>query len=152
EVSTPVLDLTDPEQVVEISGTIINTSATRVRYVAINFWHSSDPITSTDALAAAVDSHPTDPLGERTEPWSEESGHIQVITRGDDDWFEPGERATFTVSAKVAEFALPTDEAVYRIGVHVRGIPEAGDGNVTVGRGRILAVATQGELEIAPVV
>ncbi|GAB3810920.1 hypothetical protein GCM10028820_01280 [Tessaracoccus terricola] len=152
DVSTPVLDLSDPEQVVEISGTIINTSATRVRYVAINFWQSSDPITTDDELAAAIDSAPMVPLGERTEPWSEESGHIQVITRGNDEWFEPGDRATFKVHATVADLALPTDEAVYRLGVHVRGIPEAGDGNVTVGRGRILVVASQDALEIAPVV
>lgn len=152
DVSNPVLDLEDPDQVVEISGTIINTSATRVRYVAVNFWQSSDPITTSEALAAAVESAPLDPIGFRTEPWSEESGHVHVITSGDDEWFEPGDRATFTVSAKISELALPADEAVYRLGVHVRGIPEAGDGNVTVGRGRILTVATQRELQMATVV
>lgn len=149
-VPQPVLDLTDPEQVVEFGGTIINTSATRVRYVSVNFWQANDPITSREELDAALVSAPTDPLGERTAPFSEESGHVQVITR--DEWFEPGARAEFTVRATVAELGLSADEAIYRLGVHVRGIPENAAETLTVGRGRVLVVATQQPFEIATVV
>ncbi len=148
--SSPVLDLSDPQQVVELSGTIINTSTTRTRYTTVEFWKSTTPITTEDELDEAIASPAAVPLGERQEPYTEESGHTQLIARG--DWFEVGERATFRVSATVAELDLVTNDAAYLVGIHVRGLIENVMGKQTVGRGRILVSATSSPLKSSPVV
>lgn len=148
--SSPVLDLSDPEQVVELRGTIINTSTSRIQFTVVNFWKSTGAIDTELALEDALDSASNVPEGERQEPFAEESGHVQIITQ--DDWFEPGARANFTVSATVGELEFPTDDAAYLVGVHVRGITEGIRGNRTVGRGRILVTATTSPLPFSEVV
>lgn len=148
--SVPVVDLSNPEQVVELSGTITNTSASRVEFVAVNFWTSTNPIESTTQLNSALASASDEPLGRRTEPPTLESGHVQLIK--EDDWFGVGERATFRVRATVAELGFSTDDAAYLVGVHVRGIVEGIKGNQTVGRGRILVAATSSPLHSSQVV
>ena len=60
---------------------------------------------------------------------------VEIVAR--DDPFRPNDLATFTVSATVEELGFSTDDAVYLLGAHVRVV-----GHETVGRGRILAVAT----------
>ncbi|WP_121899950.1 DUF6049 family protein [Tessaracoccus antarcticus] len=147
--STPVMDLSNPEQVVELSGTIINTSTSRTRYTTVEFWKSTTPITTDSALAETLESPATVPEGERETPYTEESGHTQVISR--EDWFETGERASFTVHATVGELGFDADNAAYLVGVQVRGIPEEGDKQV-VGRGRILVAAATAPLESSRVV
>ncbi|MGV8847257.1 DUF6049 family protein [Tessaracoccus sp.] len=142
--STPVIDLANPEQVVELSGTIINTSASRVQYAAVNFWKSTTPIVDEAELERALDGPASIPVGERQQLPSEESGHVQIITR--EEWFEPGQRANFTVSATVGELEFQTNNAAYFVGVHVRGIVEGKKGNLTIGRGRILVTATSSPL------
>lgn len=148
--TSPVVDVSEPEQVVELTGTIINTSTSRIQYTAVNFWKSTDPIVSQSGLDEALASAANVPEGERQEPWDEESGHVQVITT--QDWFEPGQRATFTVRATVGELEFPVDDASYLVGVHVRGIAEGVPGNNTVGRGRILVAATSSQLKYSEVI
>ncbi|MDO5735325.1 MAG: DUF6049 family protein [Propionibacteriaceae bacterium] len=147
--TSPVIDLSKPEQVVELSGTIINTSTDRTRYTTVEFWKSTEPITTAEQLDEVLVSPATEPVGERQQPPSEESGHVQVISR--EDWFSMGQRADFTVSATVGELELTTDGAVYLVGVQVRGIPEYGDKQV-VGRGRILLTASSTPLAFTQVV
>lgn len=147
--TAPVLDLRNPQQVIELSGVIINTSATRVRYVNINFWCATDALTSRAQLAGALTSDPTTPLGHRPPPNTEESGHVVTITG--DQYFEPGARASFKVRATVGELGFATDEAAYLVGVQVRGIPDDGT-RMTIGRARILVVATAEPIEVASVV
>ncbi len=147
--SVPVIDLSDPEQLIELSGTIINTSNTRARYTTVEFWKSTSPITNQEELDEALESPTTMPIGERQEPWNEESGHTDVITR--DDWFDVGDRAKFTVHATVGELGFATADAAYLVGVHVRGFPEDDEKQV-IGRGRILVAATSAPTESSPVV
>lgn len=148
--SAPVIDLSDPEQVVELTGTIINTSTSRVQFTAVDFWTATGPISSMVDLEATLESRSDDPFGERTEPSTLESGHIQRIQEG--DWFSPGERAPFRVRATVAELGFSTDDAAYLVGVHVRGIVEGLKGRQTVGRGRILVAATSSPVSSTQVV
>ena len=148
-ISTPVLDLAAPDQVVELAGTLVNTSSTRVRFVAVNFWQSSEAITTHEALAATLALPADRPVGKRTMPNDEESGNVQVITR--EDWLDPGARVEFRVRATIAQLALPTPEAVYLLGAQVRGIPEGATGRSTVGRGRILALASADRVPISVV-
>ena len=150
ENSSPVIDLSNPEQVVELSGTIINTSTARVRYTTVELWKSLTPITDGGELAETLDSPATFPVGERQLPSSEESGHVQVITR--EAWFDVGARASFTVRATVGELEFATDDAAYLVGVQVRGFPDGDGKKQVVGRGRILVSATSGPVRSSPVV
>lgn len=149
-ISTPVLDLSDPDQVVELSGTITNTSPSRISYTTVEFWKSTTPLTTQDELTRALDSPATEPIGERQQPPSEESGHVQVITR--DDWFNPGEEVAFKVRATVDELGFGTDEAAYLMGIHILGIPDGTPGGRVVGRGRLLVAATSAPLQSSQVV
>ncbi len=148
--STPVLDLSAPDQVVELSGTIINTSTSRVRFTAVDFWQSGTPITSESELTATLDSPAAVPIGRRVPPSSIESGHVQRIQ--EDGWFSPGQRATFLVRATVGELGFVTDGSAYLVGVHVRGLVEGEEGRQTVGRGRILVAAASYPLPSSQVV
>lgn len=148
--SAPVLDLSDPDQVVELSGVIINISASRVQLTAVNFWSSETPITSEDELEATLDLPAATPIGARTPPFTIESGHTKLIN--EDGWFNPAERAEFRVRATVGELGFTEDDAAYLVGVHVRGVAENSEGNETVGRGRILVAATADPLRSSQVV
>lgn len=138
--STPVIDLSDPDQVIELSGIIINTSASRVQLTAVNFWSSETPITSESELEATLELPAATPIGARTPPFSIESGHTQLIN--EDGWFSPSERAEFRVTATVGELGFTADDSAYLVGVHVRGVAENSGANQTIGRGRILVAAT----------
>ncbi len=150
ENSTPVLDLSNPDQIVELSGTIINTSAVRVQFTAVDFWRSTTPISTGFELEETLRSPAEVPLGRRVEPPTIESGHVQRIN--EDDWFSPGERATFRVSATIGELEFEADESAYLVGVHVRGFVEGEQDRQTVGRGRILVAATSLPLSSSQVV
>ncbi len=149
DLSTPVVDPRQGDEVIELRGTIENVSDEAVRYLSVNFWSSSQPLTTRDELQVALASAPTEPLGERIQPPTIESGHVEVIAQEDD--FAPGEQAEFTVSATVAELGLADDPAAYLVGVHVRGVPASG-GNQTLGRGRVLLTASPEPLRAAAVV
>ena len=149
-ISTPVLDLSKPEQMVELSGTITNTSTSRISYTTVEFWKSTTPLTTVDELNKMLESPVTEPVGERQQPSSEESGHVQVITR--DDWFNPREQVAFKVRATVEDLEFETDQAAYLVGVHIRGIVDGKPGVLTVGRGRILVAATSLPLPSSQVV
>lgn len=147
DISRPLLDLAEPDAVVQLSGTLINTSASRISYVNVHFWRSQDPITTRAALDGALASEATDPLGARL--FSDEMNLDPVTGEG---YLSPGERARFTVRATIAQLDFRATDAIYLLGVHVRGIPEGAAGNETVGRGRILAVATRSPLTATEVV
>ncbi len=136
-ISTPILDVSEPEQVVTLSGTVLNRSQEDLRNVVVHFWRYTEAITTHDSLTGILASPATSPVGARLR--QEASGHLEIVAR--DDPFRPGETATFTVSATVEELGFSTDDAVYLLGAHVRVV-----GHETVGRGRILAVATQDDL------
>ena len=52
-VSTPVLDLSDPDQVIELKGTLTNTSTVPISYLVVHFWRDASEIRSTEQLAEA---------------------------------------------------------------------------------------------------
>lgn len=149
-ISSPVIDLSDPDQVIELTGTFTNTSVTPVSFTAVNFWRSKEPIRTEDELAAVLASPLETPMGGRPPPYTVESGHSQVINEGRS--FEPGESAEFRVSATLGELDFPEDDAAYLVGVHVRGIADGLGGNQTLGRARILVAATTAPLPSSHVV
>lgn len=141
-ISTPTLNLADPDQVIELEGRLTNVSTTPIRYVNVHFWRAPVAITSPEELTAITNDVP---LGARL--FLEEAGNLHTLTR--EEAFGPGERATFHVRATVGELIteaeyqppLPRDDAVYLLGVHVRGIPDGGE-NMVVGRAQVVTTAT----------
>ncbi|WP_255436508.1 DUF6049 family protein [Tessaracoccus sp. MC1756] len=142
-ISTPTLNLDNPEQVVEIQGRLTNVSTTPIRYVNVHFWRAPVPILTTDELTSITANLP---VGNRL--FEESAGNLDILTR--DEPFGPGERANFTVRATVAELVtegpsqvpLGRDDAVYLLGVQVRGIPDDAE-NMVVGRAQVVTPATQ---------
>lgn len=145
--SNPVIDVDDSDQRIELSGEVVNTSAQDLSYLSVSFWVANTPITTQADLQHMIDSQ--QPEGINPPPYTEESGHTQVIAR--DVAFGAGERADFSVSAKISELNLPSNDAAYVLGVLVRGIPELG-GSQTLGRSYILVGATEDNLEGSQVV
>lgn len=142
-ISTPTLNLDDPEQEVVLEGRLTNISTTPIRYVNVHFWRSPEPIETLEEHAAATADVP---LGNRLV--EEHLGNLDILTR--DEPFGPGERTTFTVRTTIGQLMaegpsqppLPSDDAVYLLGVHVRGIPYGGE-NMVVGRDEVSVAATQ---------
>lgn len=136
-VDPAVIDPSDKDQVVEISGTVRNASDVDMRYVNVHFWRSDQGLNTVEEIDAAVAAPLTAPLGARLN--NPEAGNLDLLT--DDTPFSPGATAEFTVRGTVGQLALPNDaEAVYRLGVHVRAVPDGG-ANTTAGRARVLVPA-----------
>ena len=138
-ISTPTLDLGDREQVIDISGTVTNTSTVSVRYAAVHFWRSPQPLASPAALAE----HLADPpAGQRLfqEP------NVDILSQ--EEGLAPGERATFTVRGTVEELVtqgtpLTVTNVAYALGVQVLG-NAPGENRRVVGRDAIgVAAATE---------
>ncbi|NHB84851.1 hypothetical protein G7085_10235 [Tessaracoccus sp. HDW20] len=144
-VSTPVLNFSDPAQVVQISGTLTNTSTTRLTDLVVHFWRLPVPITSTkqlDALRADT------PIGARV---------TDLTSLSEIDALGPGERAPFTVQASIAQLTsaddpLTRDGAVYLIGAQVRGSVTTSSGRSTVGADTFPIAATRLAVESSAVV
>ncbi|MGJ6981623.1 DUF6049 family protein [Aestuariimicrobium soli] len=145
---SPQVVPTDPKARITITGEVTNTSKVAMSGVQVSFWRSRDPIATTAELQSAAASPWDVPFGERmgvdgTEP----EQNLFNITTDDDPSFAPGEKASFTVSARVDQLDLgtitPDDPTggVRLLGVHVRATP-AGGTNHTVGRARYFAPMT----------
>ena len=148
-VSTPTLDLADPAQVVELSGTLTNVSTVPIRYVNVHFWRLSTPQTTTTQLAQTLADVP---IGARL--FDEQAGNLDTLTRDED--FAPGQRAEFTVRASVAQltagqYSLTRTDVGYLLGVQVRGIPADGP-NQVVGEDQVVVAATTEPVESSALV
>lgn len=139
-ISTPIIDTSDPEQIIRLSGTVTNTSETDLRYLSVHFWRSVEPITTSDELAGILASPPAVPVGSRMADIEGEGRHFQLITE-EDAPFPAGQTRSFTVEATVGELGFTSDDVVYLLGVQVRVV-----GLETIGRARLLAPATQADL------
>ncbi len=72
-----------------------------------------------------------EPLGERL------SDNYQNIPSETNRTLKPGKSTSFTVQASMDELDFAIDNAVYLIGVHVRGRTEINGADVTLGRARV---------------
>ncbi len=148
-VSTATIDLTDPDQVITLKGTVTNVSTVPIRFANVHFWRSPTPLASSAAVTAALEAPPA---GERLNQ-SEDN----YFTISQDDEFGPGERVDFTVSGTVAQLTdegtpLTATDVVYLIGVQVRGLPNDATGRSVVGRDAIAMAATSQSVESSSVV
>ncbi len=147
-VTPAVIDPGNSDQVVEISGTVRNPTDVGMRYVNVHFWRSDQPLDSVEDLDAAVTAPLNSPLGARLN--NPETGNLDLLA--DNVPFAPGATARFTVRATVGQLSLPAGtEAVYRLGVHVRAVPDGGV-NTTAGRARVLVPAVARMPEVSTTV
>ena len=136
-VSTPVLNLSDPQQVVELKGTITNTSTVAIEGAVVHFWRLPTPIRSEARLDELEQNLP---IGSRI---TDEASLYQFPK---DVPFGPGERADFSVKVTIAQLTqgrdpLVKDGAAYLIGAQVRGVPE-GESRAIVGSDTFPITAT----------
>ena len=82
----------------------------------------------------ALTSEANEPLGSRVKPGT----IFQNIPSEVDRSLAPGQSTAFDLVADIEDFELPEEDAVYLVGVQIRGQVEAGGDDEIVGRGRIL--------------
>lgn len=140
---TPATIPTDPEAVVQITGVVQNSSPEHLTQVQVSMWRSTDPISDAEGLAQVADSPWDMPLGQRLTT-EDPTKNLFNITTDAEPTFAPGEKATFTVSAKVKHLTLGTAPGVRLLGVHVRAFPENGIKR-TVGRARAFVPMTSAQ-------
>lgn len=141
-VSQPVIDVSKPDQVITISGTLTNTSDQELRWVGAHIWRSEDPIETPEELAAVLASPATQPVGARL--IDEPKGNVQVLAT--EDGIQPGESREFSVEATLRDLGFTRDHAVYLAGVHILATPNSG-GRHTIARARTLITATTASMQ-----
>ncbi len=131
-VSATTLDLSKPQESVELKGTLTNTTTQPITWLNISLFRRTTPLTSTSELAAAL----AEPSGARLT--SETNGNVALPVQGQ---FQPGQQVSFSVRATVAELGFTTNDAAYLLGVDVRGIRAQGT-RQTLGRHATVIAAT----------
>ena len=117
---------------VTLSGTVLNTGTDALYRAQVVLWRDRTPLTTQDQLDTALATDPMSDTGDRIN----QDGSVTVICSGTNT-FASGATAAFTVSASWADLGL-TSDAVYLVGVHVRGADVSWGSLVTIGRGRTL--------------
>lgn len=123
---------------IRLTGSVKNTSTIALSRLRAVLWRSLDPIQDTEGMDGALDSAANEPLGSRVKPGT----IFENIPSDGDRTMAPGESASFDLTADVADFELPAEDAVYLIGVQIRGRVEAGGDDEILGRGRIFMPLT----------
>jgi hypothetical protein len=118
---------------VRLAGTIRNTSELTLTGLQAVLWRSLDPIEDTEGMERALVSASNEPLGSRVQPTT----IFENIPSDDDRTLAPDEETTFNLTADIADLGLLAEDAVYLIGVQIRGQIEDGGNDLIVGRGRI---------------
>ncbi len=118
---------------IRLTGNVKNTSTITLSRLQAVLWRSLDPIQDTEGMDGALASAANEPLGSRVKPGT----IFENIPSVADRTLAPGESAGFDLTADVEDFELPALDAVYLIGVQIRGRVEPGGDDEIVGRGRI---------------
>ncbi len=118
---------------VTLEGKVTNTSKVPLSNLQAIFWRSFDPIQDSEGMQAALVSRADEPLGART------ADVYQNIPTEDDRTLAPKESAQFSLTIPVSALQLPSIDAIYLLGIHVRGRLEPVGPDITLGRGRVFA-------------
>ena len=145
ETLTPqLLDRSQPDQRITMTGTIRNNTAQTMGNASVHFWRSTRAITELDELEQALTSEPSQPQGKRVTNSKENHQDLGELT--------PGSSVKFTVSATVEELTLSSrTDSVYLLGALVRS-DSTSQSPGTMGRGRVFAVAAKKPLQVSTIV
>jgi len=139
-----MLDRSQPDQLITITGTVRNTTDQVVENASVHFWHSTKPITEHAELEQVLTPGATQPQGSRVTNSKENYQDLGELS--------PGASVKFTVSATTKELALSSKtDAAYLFGALVRSNSST-QGPMNVGRGRAFAVATKKPLQVSTIV
>lgn len=128
-------DLPERDGQVTVRGRVENITEQRLFRLQAIFWRDQSPVTSAEGVQQALQSESNVPIGARkTEVY-------QDLYTPANPYLEPGETATFSLTADVADLQLPPTDGVYLMGVHVL----QNGTNVAVGRARTFVPVLQGE-------
>ena len=142
--SPQLLDQSQPDQRITMTGTVRNNTDQAVENASVHFWRSTRAITEHDELVQALTSEPSQPPGKRVTNSKENYQELGDLA--------PGASVKFTVTATIGELALASKtDSVHMLGVQVRSNSTRQD-PVTVGRGRVFAVAAKKPLQVSTVV
>ena len=121
--------LPSPDSKVTLKGTVTNISTVTLSNLQAIFWRAPRlPLLTADAINRSLTWPADEPLGERL------SDNYQNIPSETNRTLKPGKSTSFTVQASMDELDFAIDNAVYLIGVHVRGRTEINGADVTLGR------------------
>ena len=124
--------LPSPDSKVTLKGTVTNISTVTLSNLQAIFWRAPRlPLLTADAINRSLTWPADEPLGERL------SDNYQNIPSETNRTLKPGKSTSFTVQASMDELDFAIDNAVYLIGVHVRGRTEINGADVTLGRARV---------------
>jgi hypothetical protein len=126
------LDSLDPAVIpdrgrIEVTGTVTNRSQEEWTTVNLLAFSSSSPITDSPTLAAAAETDPAEPVGER------------VTVPGTFDTVEtlpPGESRSFSLRLSRDDLVITGEAGVYWFGVHALGTSPEGRDDIAEGRAR----------------
>ena len=142
--SPQLLDRSQPDQRITMTGTVRNNTNQTVENASIHFWRSTKPITERDELRQALISEASQPSGKRVTNSKENYQELGELA--------PGASVKFTVSATIGELTLSSKtDSVHMLGAQVRSNSPNQD-PVTVGRGRVLAVTAKKPLQVSTIV
>jgi hypothetical protein len=114
-----------------LTGTVRNTSKVVLSNLQAIFWRSLDPIQGAEGMQLALASPANDPVGLRR------PDVYQNIPAETDRALTPGGSTAFSLTVHMSQLTLPAVDAVYLVGVHVRGRTVAGGPDLTLGRARV---------------
>lgn len=120
--------LPERDGTVTFAGRVTNITEDRLFRLQALLWRDQAPITDAEGLAQALDSASNEPIGRRYT-----NDGFQNLYQPADPYLDPGESATFTVTAKINDLELSPTDGVYLMGVHVL---ESGK-RFAVGRARV---------------
>ena len=139
-----LLDRSQPDQLITITGTVRNNTDQVVENASVHFWRSTRPITEHAELEQVLTSGAAQPQGSRVTNSKENYQDLGELP--------PGVSVKFTVSATAGELTLSSrTDAVYLLGALVRSNSSA-QGPRNVGRGRAFAVAAKKPLQVSTIV
>lgn len=130
---TPALPKRDGT--ITLTGQVTNVSQRRVYRPRAFIWRSQEPVAGRAGLDEALTSAADVPLGARLIPKTNVDLFAQDLYRPGFPFFEPGETAPFTLTARVADLALSPVDGIYLMGVHVledNAIPAIGRARIFV--------------------
>jgi hypothetical protein len=124
--------LPSPDSTVTLKGTVTNISTVALSNLQAIFWRAPRlPLLNTDAINRSLTWPADEPLGERL------PDNYQNIPSETNRTLKPGNSTNFAVQASMDELDFALGNAVYLIGVHVRGRTAINGADLTLGRARV---------------
>ncbi len=127
------------DDTITVKGTVTNVTDVPLHHIQVLLWRDQAPITTTEQLDWVLGTPPSDPPGNpMVNPGNFVDLTRSVASPDLPPTLAPGQSLSFEVSGTIEQMRIPQTNAVYPIGVMVKGNAQANFWPQTVGRGRTL--------------